>query len=62
MLDVRLICWNLMKTFNVTVRANSFCDIYEFNANSGPEDNADKIQVFVKCLNKEFLPTKSRCK
>lgn len=47
-LDVRLICWNLMKTFNVPVRANSFCDINEFNANSGPEDNADKIQVFLE--------------
>ena len=45
---MRLICWNLMKTFTVPVRANSFCDINEFNANSGPEDNADKIQVFLE--------------
>ena len=36
-----------MKTSNVSVRANSFCDIHEFNANSGPENNADKIQVWV---------------
>ena len=44
-----------MKTFNVPVRANSFCDINEFNANSGPEDNADKIQVFFRnVLTKNF--------
>ena len=41
--------WIINLTYFLSlVCAHTFCDFYKFNVNSGPEDNANKIQVRTK--------------